>query len=137
MFITHPIWKLEGVPSALLAPAIPWQSALLDVSEPCFLVVPLLSAGVPRTHVRLFSDLDQLLEYSREESDDTYRVYAMSRLDDNLIVSAVTAIGTYSCPQTSIKLWAYFDGSGIPRPAHSGQPQFSKDFAFAIAATFS
>jgi len=107
MFITHPTWKVEGAPGALLTPAIPWHSALLDVSEPCFIVAPNVNAQIPLTHIRLFSDIDELLAHVHCEIDDEFIVYALSRFDDALSISVVTAIGSYPCPQTGIKLRAY------------------------------
>ncbi|MDT0358625.1 hypothetical protein RJO15_22750 [Herbaspirillum huttiense F1] len=136
MFITHPTWKVEGAPRALLAPAIPWHSALLDVSEPCFIVVPTLANDISLTHVRLFSDIDELIGHVRCESGDEYMVYALSRVGDVLTISTVTAIGSYPCPQTGIKLRVYFDDGEQPKPAHSGQPQFEEQRTFDIEACF-
>ena len=137
MFITHPTWKVEGAPGALLTPAIPWHSALLDVSEPCFIVAPNVNAQIPLTHIRLFSDIDELLAHVHCEIDDEFIVYALSRFDDALSISVVTAIGSYPCPQTGIKLRVYFDDGEQPRPAHSGQPQFDEQRTFDIEASFS
>ncbi|WP_209569606.1 hypothetical protein [Herbaspirillum sp. 1130] len=136
MFITHPTWQTEGVPRALLSPAIPWRSALLDICQPCFLVSPQIDSPVPQTHVRLFSDIDELLSHIREEHSGSCMVYALSFLNDALSVTAVTAIGSYPCLQTGIKLRVYFDDHGHAWPAHSGQPQFSKQLTFDIEANF-
>ncbi|WP_148664541.1 hypothetical protein [Herbaspirillum robiniae] len=135
MFITHPTWKIAGAPNALLAPAIPWYSALLDISQPCFLITA--DTAVPRTHVRLFSNVDGLLTYVRTEPNDNFLVYALSQVDDDLAVSIVTAIASYPCPQTGVKMKVYFDDNEQPWPAHSGQPQFSRTLKFKIEASFS
>ncbi|NUU04134.1 hypothetical protein [Herbaspirillum robiniae] len=136
MFITLPSWQVQGVPRTLLAPAVPWRSALLDVSQPCFLVAPSHDSAVPQTHVRLFSDIDELLVHVRGERNDGCEVYALTCQDEGLCVSVVSGIGSYPCPQTGIKLRVFFDGSDRPRPAHSGQPQFYSQLLFEIEAKF-
>lgn len=136
MFITLPAWQVQGVPRALLAPAIPWRSALVDVCQPCFLVAPHADSFMPQTHVRLCSDVDELLIHVRDECYDGCVVYVLSCWDELLSVKVVTAIGSYPCPQTGIKLRVYFDENNEPWPAHSGQPQFSRQLDFDIEANF-
>ncbi|MCP3656997.1 MAG: hypothetical protein GY734_01430 [Herbaspirillum sp.] len=136
MFITFPSWQVEGVPRALLAPAIPWRSALIDAGHPCFLIAPQVDSLVPQTHVRLFSDIDELLTYVHEEFSNGCVVHVLSSIDESLSVKVVTAIGAYLCPQTGIKLRVYFDENNQPWPAHSGQPQFCRQLDFDIEANF-
>ncbi|MFJ3318883.1 hypothetical protein ACIPLR_26390 [Herbaspirillum huttiense] len=129
MFITDLAWKTGGVPSALLSPLIPWHSALLDITEPCFAVLPKTNAQERNTHLRLFSDINQLIRYTQEKPGF---VYAFSRTSDEMNFSKVSAIGSYSCPQSGIKFKVYFDENELPWPAHTGQPRFSRDLIFDV-----
>lgn len=133
MFITDHAWKMEGVPSALLAPLVPWHSVLLDISEPCFAVLPSADIQHRQTHVRLFSDIDRLVRYAQTASG---LVFAISRIGDEMSVSKVHAVGSYLCRQTGIKFKVYFDDSKQPWPAHSGQPHFSSELIFDVEASF-
>lgn len=133
MFITDHAWKIEGAPAGLLAPLVPWHSVLLDVSEPCFAVMPSADTQDSQTHVRLFSDIDHLVRYAKEAARI---VYAISRIGDEMNVSKVHAIGSYPCPQTGIKFKVYFDERKQPWPAHSGQPNFSSELTFDVEASF-
>ncbi|WP_156226427.1 hypothetical protein [Herbaspirillum chlorophenolicum] len=133
MLITDLAWKIEGVPKALIAPLVPWHSVLLDVSEPCFVVMPRTGTQHRQTHARLFSDVDQLVRYTQVEPGV---VYAFSRSGDEMTFSKVHAIGSYPCPQTGIKFKVFFDDSEQPWPAHSGQSQFSRQLTFDVEASF-
>jgi len=132
MFITDLAWKIEGVPKALLAPLVPWHSMLLDASEPCFAVLPKLDTQNPQTHVRMFADMALMVQHMQVAPGIAY---AISRLDDQLNISKVVAVGSYLCPQTGIKLRVYFDDDEQPWPAHSGQPHFSKQLSFNVEAS--
>jgi len=133
MFITDLAWKIEGAPKALLAPLVPWHSVLFDVNEPCFAVMPRTDKPDRQTHVRLFSDIEQVVQHIHALRGV---VYAFSRRDNELKMTKVKAVGSYPCPQTGIKLRVYFDDSEQPWPAHSGQPQFSNKLSFNVEASF-
>lgn len=133
MFITDPSWKISGVPNALLAPLLPWHSVLLDLSESCFAVMPKAGAEERQTHVRLFSDIDQLARFTQGEPRV---VYVFSRIGNEMNVSKVHAIGSYPCLKTGVKFKVYFDENEQPWPAHSGQANFSRELTFEVEASF-
>ncbi|MDR9851942.1 hypothetical protein [Herbaspirillum huttiense] len=133
MLITDIAWKIKGVPKALLAPLVPWHSVLFDINEPCFAVMPRTGEPGRQTYVRLFSDIEQVVDHMHAIPGVAY---ALSQKDNELRMTKVKAVGSYPCPQTGIKLKVYFDDSEQPWPAHSGQPQFSSKLPFNVEVSF-